>query len=233
MEGQLGADPEYGTCFQCAAIDRARLKTNPITPRSGICSSCFKKYCYDPESPPPEGQIVGRRFKFKDPDPFGLKSFYQENKSSVIVGAVFVMLVLLATITGCVLFWRKRHQGKKARAVAYKRVSRGEGSEWSAHMGRHSYEMETSQYDPPGYENATVHYSEPSDATLKPDFAEPSHEGVKAHYAEPSDETVIGAEASGEAAKPQYAPPSHPPPRAHDAELSQEAAKPHHSEPSY
>jgi len=212
MEGQLGADPEYGTCLQCAAIDRARLKTNPITPRSDICSRCFKKYCYDPVNPPPEGQIVGRRYEFNDPDPFGIRTFYEGNKSSIIVGGVFVGLIVLAAIAGCVIFWRRRHQGKKARAVTYQRLSRAEGSDWSADMGQQSYKMGTSRYDPPGYETANGHYSEPSDATLKPDFAEPSHEGVKAHYAEPSDETVIGAEASGETAKPQYASPSHPPP---------------------
>ena len=69
LEGRLGADPAYASCLQCAAIDRARLKTYPVTPRSYVCSQCFEKYCFDPENPPPEGQIVGRKLQFKDPNP--------------------------------------------------------------------------------------------------------------------------------------------------------------------
>ena len=71
LEGQLGADDGFATCLQCAAVDRARLKTYPVTPRSDICSTCFQKYCFDPANPPPEGQIVGRKFQFKEPGPFG------------------------------------------------------------------------------------------------------------------------------------------------------------------
>ena len=115
LDGQLGADPGYGTCLQCAAVDRARFKTNPVTPRSDICSNCFQKYCYDPSNPPPEGQIVGRRFKFKDPDPFGMKSFYLAHKAGVIITAIIVGLGLIATITGCVMFWWRRFQRRKTR----------------------------------------------------------------------------------------------------------------------
>ncbi len=140
MEGQLGADPEFGSCLQCAAIDRARLKTNPITPRSDICLKCFKKYCFDPVNPPPEGQIVGRRFQFKDPDPLGLKSFFEKNKIAIIVGGAIAGLALITSIACCVIYCRKRTQGKKVRSAEYRRLAT-DGSEWSVNAGRHSYEM--------------------------------------------------------------------------------------------
>jgi hypothetical protein len=155
MEGQLDADPTFGTCLQCAAIDRARLKTNPITPRSDICSNCFKRYCYDPQNPPLAGQLVGRRFKFADPDPFGIKSFYIALKTGIIVVAVFVVLGLIATLTGCVMFWWRRCQRKKVRAVAYRRLSGGDGSEWSAHTDRERNDMVPPRCSVPGHEEGS------------------------------------------------------------------------------
>jgi len=144
LEGQLGADPEYGTCLQCAAIDRARLKTNPITPRSDVCSKCFKRYCFDPASPPPEGQIVGRRIQFKDPDPLGLKSFFEKNKLAIIIGASVAGAALIAAISCCVFRCRKRAQGGKATSgAAYQRLARADGSESSVRVvGRQTFEME-------------------------------------------------------------------------------------------
>ena len=259
MEGQLGADPAYGTCFQCAAIDRARLKTNPVTPRSAICSSCFKKYCYDPKNPPPEGQIVGRRLKFKDPDPFGLKTFYQEHKAAIIVAAVFVVSGLIATITGCVMFWRRRFQRKKARSAVYQRLSRGEESEWSTYMGRQSRDMATSYYAEPNHETEKLRYSEPSFEPLtshyasssyemgEPHYAEPSYGVETPHYAEPNYEveTSYYAEPRHEVDTPRYAEPSYEPKQphgvdpgygmaeSHDAAPSHEMNTPHNAEPSY
>lgn len=199
IEGQVGPDPEYPTCFQCAAIDRARLKTNPVTPRSDICTSCFKKYCYDPANPPSGSQIVGRRFQFKDPDPF-FKSFYEHNKSTVIVGGVVVALVLLASFTGCAIFWRRRHQRTKARAgviAAYKQVARGEGegAEWSAYYdtGRPSEEV---RYSAPGYDHANAQ-AEPSFETATLYSPQPGYPpGGKAHYRGLSDATAYDYEAA-------------------------------------
>lgn len=134
LEGQLGADPEYPSCLQCAAIDRARFKTNPVTARSDVCSKCFKKYCFDPASPPPEGQIVGRRIQLKNTDPSALETFFQQNKIAIIVGSSVAVLLLVAAIVGCVVA-SKRAKRKKA---AYQRLARGNGSDWSANTG---YEM--------------------------------------------------------------------------------------------
>src|SRR5258708_4006243 len=141
LEGQLGADPEYGSCLQCAAIDRARLKTNPITPRSDLCSKCFKKYCFDPANPPPEGQIVGRIIQFKNTDPSPFEAFFQQHKIAIIVGSSVAGVLLIAAIVGCVVA-SKRAQTKKA---AYQRLAR-DGSEWSGKMGSHSLEMSRSSH---------------------------------------------------------------------------------------
>ena len=140
MEGQLGADPAFGSCLQCAAIDRARYKTNPVTPRSDVCSKCFKKYCFDPADPPPEGQIVGRKIQFKNTDPSAFATFFEHNKTAIIAGASVAAFLLIATIVGCVAA-SKRAKVKKA---AYQRLAR-DGSEWSAKAGSHSYEMSGSR----------------------------------------------------------------------------------------
>ena len=208
LDGQLGPDPKYGTCLQCAAIDRARLKTNPVTPRSGICSSCFKKYCYDPQNPPPEGQIVGRRFKFKDPDPYGVKTLYIEHKTAVTIAAVIITLGLIATITGCVMFWLRRFRRRKIRSVGYRRLSRDNGSEWSPHMGWEGNDMAPPDYSSLDHKRARSYYSEASYEIAKPDYAEPSYEMEKVHHAEPSYETA----------------------KTHNAERSYEA---HHAEPGH
>ena len=233
LEGQLGADPEFGTCLQCAAIDRARLKTNPVTPRSGICSGCFKKYCYDPQNPPPEGQIVGRRFKFKDPDPFGLKSFYMTHKAHVIIAAIIVGVGLIATITGCVMFWWRRFQ--RRRAVAYQKLARGDGSEWSPRMARESYDGEPPHYLVLSNEKANRSYSEVGYGVTKTHYAEPSYETAKAHYEEPSYETseLHSAGPSYDIAKTHYAEPSYDTTETHYEERSYETAKRHYAGPSY
>ena len=230
MDGQVGPDPEYGTCLQCAAVDRARLKTKPVTPRSDICSTCFKKYCYDPENPPPEGQIVGRRFKFKDPDPF-FQSFYENNKSAVTVGAVFGGLALLASIVGCVMFWRKRSQRKKAMSVAYQRVSKQGDWEWSAFMGLQGYEMAPPHDTPPDYDQPNAHYTEPSYAPAKAYHAEPNYNMGKPFDAM-SDTTAYDTDPSYMTAGLHSAEPSYGSGPARGAAPNHETARLHHSEPS-
>jgi len=247
MDGQLGADPAYGTCLQCAAIDRARLKTNPVTPRSDICSGCFKKYCYDPQNPPAEGQIVGRRFQFKDPDPFGLLSFYMAHKKQVIIGAVIVALGLIATITGCAMFWWRRFQRRKSRGVAYHQLSRGDGSEWSARMGRESHDMEPPRYSMLSPEKGKWNYSEAGQDMAKTPYAEASHDlektyydepgygTEKLHHAEPGYETVTmhSPERSYDTATTQYAAPNYEPPKTQYAAPNHEPPKTHYAEPIY
>ena len=261
MDGQLGADPGYGTCLQCAAVDRARFKTNPVTPRSDVCSNCFKKYCYDPSNPPPEGQIVGRRFAFKDPDPFGIKSFYLAHKAGVIITAIIVGLGLIATITGCVKFWWRRFQRRKTRAVVYQRLSRGDGSEWSTHMRQESYDVTPPRYSVLGFEKTEWQHSGPSREIAKAHYADPSYQSVEtyhagsgyetaklhyaetsyetppatAHYAGPSDETakLHHAEPSYEAVTTHYAAPDYPPEKLHHEEPSYETVTTHYAPPSY
>ncbi len=206
-------------------VFNAQPSTNPVTPRSDICSNCFKKYCYDPENPPPEGQIVGRRFKFKDPDPFGIKSFYLAHKAGVIIAAIIVGLGLIATITGCVMFWRRRFQRRKTRDVAYQRLSEGNGSEWSAHMRQESYDVTPPRYSVLVYEKAEWQHSGPSYEMAKADYTEPSYHSAAAYYAGSGYETV----------KLHYAEPSNetPPATAHCAGPSDETSELHHAEPSY
>jgi lysophospholipase len=38
-------DPEWPACLACGVVDRARNKTG--AERSGICSSCFDRYCWN------------------------------------------------------------------------------------------------------------------------------------------------------------------------------------------
>ena len=37
-------DPEWPACLACAVVDRTRAKL-PFVSRSGVCSSCFERYC--------------------------------------------------------------------------------------------------------------------------------------------------------------------------------------------
>jgi len=69
VPGTNDADPNWGKCLQCAAIDRARFKVRPNIARSPQCSACFKQYCYDPENPPSKDALPGRIQNFVDPDP--------------------------------------------------------------------------------------------------------------------------------------------------------------------
>ncbi|KAI0339795.1 phospholipase B [Trametopsis cervina] len=116
------ADPHWGTCLQCAAIDRARFKANSsgmAIPRSGPCAECFARYCFDPSSPPDGSAVVGRKLQFVDPDPTGVAKvirFFTDHKGPFI-GAAVVFVVLLAAGTGW-LYWRR----KRALAARYSRL---------------------------------------------------------------------------------------------------------------
>ena len=40
----VATDPEWAACLACAVVDRARERAGAT--RSGICSSCFSRYCW-------------------------------------------------------------------------------------------------------------------------------------------------------------------------------------------
>ncbi|KAG6849456.1 hypothetical protein H0H93_008299 [Arthromyces matolae] len=95
-------DPNYGTCLQCAAIDRGRLKMAQPIGRSPMCQKCFLQYCYDPENPPSRAELPGRKQLFVDPDPQGvgkLGNFFVRNRFALI-GGLAGLVALLALLVG-------------------------------------------------------------------------------------------------------------------------------------
>ena len=99
----IGADPNYGVCLQCAAIDRARYKVSPVVSRSDTCTNCFNQYCFDPSNPPSASEIVGRNYVFKDPDPQGaakVGDFFKDHLAPIIIGIVGLVLLIVASIFG-------------------------------------------------------------------------------------------------------------------------------------
>ena len=42
--GGLQKDPQWPACLACAVVDRSRRKVG--VPRSGVCQSCFARYCW-------------------------------------------------------------------------------------------------------------------------------------------------------------------------------------------
>ncbi|KAF7321318.1 Lysophospholipase [Mycena kentingensis (nom. inval.)] len=103
-------DPNFGICLQCAAVDRARRRTNPVPPRSEICTSCFKQYCYDPQNPPSASALPRRQWVFKDPTPQGftkLIGFLGDNKFKLL-GGFFGLVVFIAVFCGGLIWWKKR-----------------------------------------------------------------------------------------------------------------------------
>jgi lysophospholipase len=103
------ADAKFGSCMQCAAIDRARfalaLAQNASIPilRSDMCRACFKQYCYDPANPPSKDALSNRREQFVDPDPQGIarvEGFLGRSKIGLIVGCVMLVLVMIGVAFG-------------------------------------------------------------------------------------------------------------------------------------
>ena len=108
VPGELGPDPEWPTCLQCAAVDRQRYKQSNngggVLPRSAQCEACFTRYCFDPANPPSADQLAtpGRQVTFVDPDP--QPSFWEKNKKLlIIVGSAVggVVLLVLVICVGC------------------------------------------------------------------------------------------------------------------------------------
>jgi len=106
---------------------------------------------------------------------------------TVIIAAIIVALVLIATITGCVMFWWRRLHRRKTRVVAYQRLSRGGCSEWSTYMRRESNDIESPGYSLLDHEKANSYYSEASYDMAKQHY---SWLSCETHYAEPRYETA-------------------------------------------
>ncbi|KAL0946696.1 hypothetical protein HGRIS_012883 [Hohenbuehelia grisea] len=107
-------DPNWGKCLQCAAIDRARYKRTPVPPRSAVCSTCFKQYCFDSQNPPSQDVLPHRKFKFVDPDPQGIfrvASTVSRNRGAFIGAGVGFVGFLGALIA--FLLWRRRSKEAK------------------------------------------------------------------------------------------------------------------------
>lgn len=104
------ADPNFGKCLQCAAIDRTRYKLSPtVNPptlnRSSFCQTCFTQYCFNQENPPSQSEVPNRQQVFVDPDPEGLVDFLEDNKFKLVGGVVGLVVFIVLLVGGlCVLF---------------------------------------------------------------------------------------------------------------------------------
>ncbi|KAG7090814.1 hypothetical protein E1B28_009898 [Marasmius oreades] len=146
VPGTNEADPNFGKCLQCAAIDRARMKVQPSIARSDFCGKCFQQYCFDPQHPPSLSQVPNRKLQFVDPDPQGvaqLSGFFAVNKFKLI-GGLIGLIVFIGLVIGGLIWWRKR------RDVKYKRVSALHGEEplnksYADYVRPESYELPAHQ----------------------------------------------------------------------------------------
>jgi lysophospholipase len=110
------ADPNFGKCMQCAAIDRARYKVVPPLSRSSFCTQCFQQYCFNPNNLTSSSELPNRKYEFADPDPDELSTVWQflsRNKVTIILGficlftAIAVLCVFLCVYSRkflCVLY---------------------------------------------------------------------------------------------------------------------------------
>lgn len=117
------ADPNFGLCLQCAVIDRARFKVQPVPSRSDVCQKCFKQYCFDPQNPPSASELPNRKLAFVDPDPQGLtklSGFFAKNKFK-LVGGLVGLVVFIGLAIGGLIWWKKRRDARLK--GEYKRVS--------------------------------------------------------------------------------------------------------------
>ncbi|KAF9071127.1 phospholipase B [Rhodocollybia butyracea] len=143
------ADPNFGRCLQCAAVDRARYKLSPIVNRSEFCQTCFTQYCFNPEAPPSLSEVPDRQQLFVDPDPQGLVDFLSANKFKLIGGLVG-LIVFIALLVGGLIWWKKRrdkqfftqyhqvsalHEEEEATMKRYTQYLRPEAYEMPSHRG--------------------------------------------------------------------------------------------------
>lgn len=126
IPGQLGADPEWPKCLQCAAVDRQRFKASvnggTVIPRSSQCETCFDRYCYDPANPPSADKlaVVGRKLTFVDPDP--QPSFFERHKKAIIIAVSVVGGLLVAGLAVFIICFCCMKRRAKAIAESVKRA---------------------------------------------------------------------------------------------------------------
>ncbi|KDQ08020.1 hypothetical protein BOTBODRAFT_148881 [Botryobasidium botryosum FD-172 SS1] len=119
VPGAMGADPNWGRCLQCAALDRARYKSSPVIPRSTFCQQCFSQYCYDPKSSSAPGAVVGRKTLLVDPDPPESESILAgPYKIAVIAVPVVVGVLIVIGIATCCFCRCRRNRAQRYRKVA-------------------------------------------------------------------------------------------------------------------
>ncbi|KDQ08042.1 hypothetical protein BOTBODRAFT_139343, partial [Botryobasidium botryosum FD-172 SS1] len=118
LPGKGGADPNWGKCFQCAAVDRARYKSSPVIPRSQFCQGCFTQYCYNANSPTPPPAIVGRQYLFVDPDPQNGLTILGQFKPLIIALVTLVVVFIVAGIAACCFCKRRQRKVRRSEKAA-------------------------------------------------------------------------------------------------------------------
>ncbi|EFI28204.1 phospholipase B [Coprinopsis cinerea okayama7 len=149
------ADPDWGICLQCAAIDRARFKVSPTVERSEKCTECFQRYCYDPQNPPSKSQLPNRKLEFVDPDPQGfdrLGGFFHRNRFALIGGLIGLIVFIAGLIVG--LLWWKKNRDRKRDYQRVLALHQDDDDPLFQHGHYSSYEMHQkyasdTSYDPP------------------------------------------------------------------------------------
>jgi lysophospholipase len=57
--GSIRVDPQWPACLACAVVDRARHRSGVA--RTGVCSSCFDRYCWPGDRTGQYGMRMGAR----------------------------------------------------------------------------------------------------------------------------------------------------------------------------
>jgi hypothetical protein len=121
------ADPNFGKCLQCAALDRARRPAN--ISRSVFCQACFDQYCFDPTRPPSAAQLPGRKLVLVNPSPgaiANLSTFFSREKVPIILGflgaaALLTGLTWFLCVCACISFCRAEADGRRSIRIRRKR----------------------------------------------------------------------------------------------------------------
>lgn len=98
VPNNTGKDSNWPRCLQCAAIDRARYKTNPVTPRSSFCQTCFTQYCYNATNPPSKAELPNRQHNNTEPGVVATRSGAISAKVSASLIASAVTVVTLGNM---------------------------------------------------------------------------------------------------------------------------------------
>jgi len=118
VPGATGADPKWGLCMQCAAVDRARYKSSPLIPRSTFCQQCFSQYCYDPKSSAAPGTVINRKTLLVAPDSPESESILAHYKVEIIAIPTVVGVFIIAAIATCCFCRYRRNKARRYRKVA-------------------------------------------------------------------------------------------------------------------